>query len=78
MILFSASQDGLLSAWSTLTGIHLAAFHFNHTLVKLLVSQSGGIEDNNLNKFNHFFTFFSSTLCSNSRKHTLCCYAESF
>ena len=41
-ILFSASQDGLLSAWSTMTGIHLAAFHFNHTLVKLLVSQSGG------------------------------------
>ncbi|CAF3390722.1 unnamed protein product [Rotaria sp. Silwood1] len=36
-----ASQDGLLSAWSTITGIHLATFHFNQNLVKLLVSQSG-------------------------------------
>ncbi|CAF1470789.1 unnamed protein product [Adineta ricciae] len=40
-IAITASQDGFLSAWSTLTGISLAAFHFNHTLVKLLVSESG-------------------------------------
>ncbi len=39
---FSASQDGLLSAWSTMTGIRLTIFHFNQNLVKLLVSQTGG------------------------------------
>ncbi|CAF1425220.1 unnamed protein product [Adineta steineri] len=40
-IAITASQDGFLQAWSTLTGICIAAFHFNHTLIKLLVSQSG-------------------------------------
>ncbi|UJR35756.1 hypothetical protein I4U23_028505 [Adineta vaga] len=40
-IAITASQDGCLSAWSTLTGISIATFHFNHILVKLLVSQSG-------------------------------------
>ncbi len=40
-----------------MTGIHLAAFHFNHPLVKLLVSQSGGI-DNKLNEFKLFYIFF--------------------
>ncbi|CAF1549050.1 unnamed protein product, partial [Didymodactylos carnosus] len=37
----TASHDGLLSTWSTVTGTHLAAFHFNHILNKLLVSQNG-------------------------------------
>lgn len=39
---FSGSQDGFISSWSVMSGLHLAAFHFNHTLIKLLVSQSGG------------------------------------
>jgi hypothetical protein len=39
---FSASSDGLLSAWSKITGLILTTFHFNQNLVKLLVSQSGG------------------------------------
>ena len=41
-LLCPASQDGLLSAWSTLTGVHLATFHFNQNLVKLLVAPTGG------------------------------------
>ena len=41
-LLCQASQDGLLSAWSTLTGVHLATFHFNQNLVKLLVAPTGG------------------------------------
>ena len=41
-LLRQASQDGLLSAWSTLTGVHLATFHFNQNLVKLLVAPTGG------------------------------------
>jgi hypothetical protein len=52
---YLASQDGLLSAWSTMTGIRLAAFYFNHHLVKLHVSQSGGT-DNKLNL--SYLTFF--------------------
>ena len=52
-----------------MTGIHLAAFHFNHPLVKLYVSQSGGI-DNKLNELNCFIFFtaryaaiLQNTLC---------------
>ncbi|CAF1269382.1 unnamed protein product [Adineta steineri] len=40
-IAITASQDGLLSVWSTITGTYIATFYFNHTLVKLNVSQSG-------------------------------------
>lgn len=54
---FSASQDGFLSAWSTLAGIHLAAFHFNHPLTKLNVSQSGG-RNNHMSYLSIFFILF--------------------
>ncbi len=79
LIRFSASQDGLLSIWSTLTGIHLSAFHFNHPLVKLNVSRSGSM----INSFKWFaiymfFNYSSSTLCSHSTKYTFSCYAKSF
>ncbi|CAF0993322.1 unnamed protein product [Adineta steineri] len=40
-IAITASQDGLLSVWSTITGTYIATFYFNHTVVKLNVSQSG-------------------------------------
>jgi hypothetical protein len=68
IILLLASQDGLLSAWSTMTGIHLAAFHFNHPLVKLLVSQSGGT-DHELNEFKFFFIFFQHAMQQFSKIH---------
>jgi len=39
-----------------MTGIHLAAFHFNENLVKINVSQSGGI-NNKLNKFQFYYIY---------------------
>lgn len=71
--LFQASQDGFLAAWSTMTGIHLAAFHFNQILVKLLVAPTGGIDNlkkNFINMENLFLLARYAAILQNT-----CCVA---
>ena len=78
MVFFVASSDGLLSAWSTVTGLNLATFHFNQNLVKLLVSQSGGrIARPNQSIDLLAVSLSSSSLRSHSPKYTLCGHVKS-